>query len=128
MFKNWDWPEVLIFMFLKSAINWTQGSLCSFLHFCVTLNFTCSTDFICPTCMTMGPNAQEDCESKYFYPVCEYTDRPQCVVYKHLVGLFTRICASESKYQEELKKCKADSDCQMGRCFKSGCLATLGEN
>ncbi|KAL9951803.1 hypothetical protein ACROYT_G044534 [Oculina patagonica] len=91
-------------------------------------------DFICPTCSLSGPNAEKDCENylsqpDLSHPVCECKDQPQCIVYKNKhFGLFTRICASESIYQEELQKCNADPGCQMGRCFTSGCFATLGEN
>ncbi|XP_078369269.1 uncharacterized protein LOC144653197 [Oculina patagonica] len=96
----------------------------------LTMGLAQAKDFICPTCAMYGPNAQEDCENNFVnpVPVCEYKDQPQCIVYKN-GWMFTRACASESIYQENFKRCKADPRyCQMGRCFTSGCLATLGEN
>ncbi|XP_078354706.1 uncharacterized protein LOC144639274 [Oculina patagonica] len=94
----------------------------------LTIGLAQAEDFICATCASMGPNAQEDCENNFSYPVCEYKDQPQCVIYKNSVyNFFTRICASESIYQQQLERCKAEPGCQMGRCFTSGCLATLDD-
>ncbi|KAL9951809.1 hypothetical protein ACROYT_G044541 [Oculina patagonica] len=96
-------------------------------------SYNCSSaDFICATCASSGPNAQEDCENNFSYPVCEYEDQPQCVIYKKTNGypaydFFTRVCASESIYQRELERCRAEPGCQMGRCFTSGCLATFDD-
>lgn len=88
-----------------------------------------TTDFVCPTCATMGSDAEELCnnEDNFAYPVCE-KENPFCIVYKSVYSwdtFFTRICADEADWQSNLKSCQAEPNCKMGRCFTSGCLATL---
>ncbi|XP_078354698.1 uncharacterized protein LOC144639272 isoform X1 [Oculina patagonica] len=87
-------------------------------------------DFICPDCLGWGDTqelAEQDCRNKLENTPCK-KDQPQCVVHKDVGVMFHRLCLSGKDYPEELRQCNAKPGCQMGRCFTSGCSATLGEN
>ncbi|KAL9951807.1 hypothetical protein ACROYT_G044538 [Oculina patagonica] len=84
-------------------------------------------DFMCPSCVSWEPNAEEKCGNELKNTPCGNEDQPQCFVYKD-ERVFIRTCPLGKNYEEELQKCAKRPHCQMGRCFTSGCLATFGDN